>query len=697
MTSRNLFFKLQKEDFKRRTWSIALSMLLFFLLGPVLLALTMEGIESYRSTTDGIYKEIISIVGPGFATHYFLTITGALICAFSGFFFLHSRKKVDLYHSIPVKREVLFFVNYLNGILIYFIPYLFNLILSLLVLLAKGYLNVDTFSAGAQALMINLLYFLLIYTLVIIAVMLTGNGIVSILGTGVFLIYGTFLGAVKMMYFSDFFKTYVSTRNDENKILQFLSPVGKYLSRANKLQAGDYSGIFTSVLITMAVIVLLLIFALLLYKKRPSEAAGKAMAFEMAKPVIKFLMTVPVVLAGGLLFREAANLHSDGWLIFGLILTFIIFGAIVEIIYQFDLKKAFAHRVGLAISAVVTVLIVCIFRFDILSYDTYIPDKEKVATMSITIQGLDGDKQYTQINEDGTDYTYYSNFEYETKYMRIKDFDAAYEMAENGIQNVGKTISAGDDYYSIKVAYHLKNKRTVLRSYNVKKDEGKEALSQVYANSDFKEGYYPIYQWKSEFITSISATNYNTNKEFTLTKEEIKEFLETYKAELKALTIDEIQSSLPVTSIHFQMGNDRMFDYYVFPSFTKTIDLLAEHGFVADNQINVEDVKKITIYDYSYRFSDTVVAETAISYDKMAQDGYVYEGKEEISEILKTAMPADYCSSYSSLVNPINELEVNVVLGIDNYGNETSLTYYFPKDAIPEFVLEDTNYTQTQP
>lgn len=692
MTLRNLFFKLQIEDFKRRTWSIALSMLFFFLLGPVLLALLLEGMQN-SMTAERVIREIKSILGPGFFTHYALTITAALVCAYSGFFFLHSRKKVDFYHSVPAKRELLFGVNYVNGILIYFIPYLINLLLSFLVLLARGYLNSETFLAGLQGISVDLVYFLLIYTLAIIAVMLTGNGVVSILGTGVFLAYGPFLSGVRIMYFTDFFQTYVGSISDDSKILQFLSPLGKYFYRSEEIQKGNYSGILSSVLITLAVTVLLTAFALFLYKKRPSEAAGKAMAFELAKPIIKFLMIVPVTLAGGLVFREAANVHSDGWLIFGLILIFVIFGAIVEIIYQFDLKKAFAHKAGLAVSGAVVLLFVCIFRFDLLSYDSYIPDKDKVATMSISIPGIDGDKRNTQINDAETGYDYYNSFQYEIKNMRIKNFDDAYEMAKLGVRNLKEDNKEIGQYYFCQIAYQFKNGKTVLRSYYVDKEEGTKLLSKIYTNSDFKEGAYPIYQWKSSYITGIHAYNYRSDKDFTLTAGEISEFLEIYKKELKALTIEEIQNSLPVGRINFELIYNRGFDYYIFPSFTKTIEFLEAHGFQASGGIKADEVKKIIIKNYARNYTYADGMEYAVSYDKMQDNGYVYEGKAEIEEILKKALPSDYCNSYNALIMPNYELEVNVVLGTDNYGNEMTLNYYFPGNDIPGFVMEDTDYT----
>ena len=51
MTSASLFFKLQKEDLKRRIWVVALLFLGFFFAYPVNLALTMENAASLPCIT----------------------------------------------------------------------------------------------------------------------------------------------------------------------------------------------------------------------------------------------------------------------------------------------------------------------------------------------------------------------------------------------------------------------------------------------------------------------------------------------------------------------------------------------------------------------------------------------------------------------------------------------------------------------
>ena len=131
MTSGSLYFKLLKEDFRRRLWAIALVFLAFFFTLPIGLALNMENAANsnyYRyndyepfiqdaAMTDLQYKTrllelktevVLNGVEYGNGMIAFLMIIAAVVIGVSSFAYLHNKKKVDFYHSIPVRREALF-------------------------------------------------------------------------------------------------------------------------------------------------------------------------------------------------------------------------------------------------------------------------------------------------------------------------------------------------------------------------------------------------------------------------------------------------------------------------------------------------------------------------------------------------------------------------------------------------------------
>ena len=130
MTSKSLYFKLLRENLKRRAWAIALAVLGFFFSLPIHLALTMENAiktdfwrynnyqplilaqdmpEAERAARILEIKTQIVLESVSFGNGLvaFLIIVAALVIGVSSFSYLHNRCKVDFYHSIPVRRELL--------------------------------------------------------------------------------------------------------------------------------------------------------------------------------------------------------------------------------------------------------------------------------------------------------------------------------------------------------------------------------------------------------------------------------------------------------------------------------------------------------------------------------------------------------------------------------------------------------------
>ncbi len=99
----------------------------------------------------------------------------------SSFAYLHSKKKVDFYHSLPVRRETLFAVSFVNGILIMAAVYLVNLLIAMAVMAANGMSPGMFVGAGFKAFGFHMVYYLLMYATTVLAMMLTGNVILGIL------------------------------------------------------------------------------------------------------------------------------------------------------------------------------------------------------------------------------------------------------------------------------------------------------------------------------------------------------------------------------------------------------------------------------------------------------------------------------------------------------------------------------------
>ena len=161
MTSRNLFFKLMKEDLKRRIWAVALLSLGFFLFYPVVAAFTAGEIKEYVNHAKGVAnyeRELVRWLSFNCGMTVFLMMVSSLICGLSSFSFLNSKSKVDFYHGIPVRREKLFAVNFLDGILILAVPYGICQVLAVLVGIANGASGMRLWQVALAALGLHITY-----------------------------------------------------------------------------------------------------------------------------------------------------------------------------------------------------------------------------------------------------------------------------------------------------------------------------------------------------------------------------------------------------------------------------------------------------------------------------------------------------------------------------------------------------------
>jgi hypothetical protein len=107
MTSRILFFKLIRQDVKKRIWCPIVIFLGYFLALEVnmlrLMGKIEEGADYYYCKDIPEYVEKC-LFGTDIKMFVMLACLAAFLCAVSGFSYLHSRVQLDLYHSLPVKR-----------------------------------------------------------------------------------------------------------------------------------------------------------------------------------------------------------------------------------------------------------------------------------------------------------------------------------------------------------------------------------------------------------------------------------------------------------------------------------------------------------------------------------------------------------------------------------------------------------------
>ena len=632
MTSGSLYFKLLKEDFRRRLWAVALVFLAFFFTLPIGLALNMENAANsnyYRyndyepfiqdgTMTDLQYKArllelktevVLNGVEYGNGMIAFLMITAAVVIGVSSFAYLHNKKKVDFYHSIPVRREALFGAQFSGGIFMVGAAYGFNLLLLTGVALSYGVPAGRILGAMAGGWALNMLYYALMYSVAVAAMMMTGNIVVGVLGTGVFFF---FLPGVMMLlgwYCETFFVTtarymWSSDQSPFTWGVRYLSPFSVYINsfgwKMNEL-VKHVPELICTILAFLAVATL----DLELYRKRPSEAAGKAMAFKKSMPPVRILLVLGIGLAGGMFFWSLQSRLR--WGLFGTMVSVVLTHCIVEIIYHFDFKKMFCHRLQLGLCLAAGILAFLSFRYDWYGYDSYIPSKEEIVSASLDI-GVDSSWLSDKTFETGSDgklqRRYADPYEYIEETMVLTDKEAVMSMVEEGRKRalegrderlgIRKAVARIDGYHSnaarsiggadgptsiflamktgskedseqekfetnMTVCYRLANGREVRRSYSLPLSAVMDSYEALYRQDAYKEGMYRILSQEPGQVKQIMYREADQVTDVSQDSRVQEAVLKAYQQDMRELTVEERLVEMPVGSLVFMTDQENTY------------------------------------------------------------------------------------------------------------------------------------------
>lgn len=645
MMSKNSFLVSLKENSKRRLWVWVLSALLYVLALPVFTALTINSItrkmtemrEYYEAAVvmQVLHERLLNAMRGCFAPSIILllmTASIALVSAIQGFSFLYSRKKMDFYMGMPVKRKKRFFVVWLNGILLYVLPYLLGLGISLQIAALNGAVDGTVLRSAAVGFVANLCAYLGIYHMVIVAVMLTGNVIITFFGVLVFCVYEFVLRILISGYQQVFFRYYSSYGIES---IPMLSPFTMYMKLGENFSYTNALSVkYVLCLLGFALVMGLLSYVC--YLKRPAEAAGKAMTFPVTRPVIKVLLTVPAaLLAGGVTFDAVdfdpqSSMQGIGWVIFFMTLAVALGSGLIQVIYEFDIRGAIHKKYHILISGGITAMIFLIYQFDLFGYDSYIPEQDQIESVAFVPD--DYELSYGTHFDEATG-RYLSKEEYADRYMELDKIEEIRELAARSMKEYGKMKAAiqkinvleedqEEQWWSYTtLIYRLKNGRKVSRALwvNVEDERTQELLDSIIGSGEFKEGFWMcasdrINRLLEDSRYEVKPVYGNQIYSEGLTREETKEFLGIYQKELEKASFTDIRSCVPtgMLTISFSeaiKGSDYLNAYgkiakstrswdicqNIYPFCEESIAYLKECGCYMEGQLKLEDVAEIQV------------------------------------------------------------------------------------------------------
>ncbi len=530
MTSNHLSFKLFKEEYKKYTWALALTIIGFISSKIILPLLDYSNyinaknrfVENLSNNEEYLLKKLESL-------NDYLTIDNdfnkivviglAILLGTVIFSYLHNKKKIDFYHSLPITRSNLFFIKYLLGIAIvlpiiiisHFLLYgIFSILLGD---------NIVDFKEILEAVVIDIVFFIVIYSITVFANILAGNTIIGIILSGVLLNLFSIMILVIFSLSDIFFSQVIDLGYIFDYQLKY-NPIICYLGLKNNIDYVSITNInFTKINILSIYILITLIITivnLILFKIRKSEKASVCISFKYAKTILKYLgVCIGAILVGVIFYIVSSSIFA---LYLGVILGCIILHCLVEIIYDFDFRAIFKNWYSIIGCFVICCLIIFSYQFDIFKRIDYVPSIDKIENVDINI---------------------YNDNE-EAKNIQSEDvIQAALELHKECLESRVKPNTYPTK--NMKIKYKLKNGSILVRYIGIYYSnlEDKEIsninnlFSKIINGKEYIEKAYPIYRMDIEDDDIITVIYDNSDEPKDNFKYDNKKLIENIKKDIE--------------------------------------------------------------------------------------------------------------------------------------------------------------------
>ncbi len=495
-------------------------------------------------------------------------VVGALAAIITGFAMhrhLFSKKAMDVFGALPIKRTSLFTSRYAAGLTILLVPMLLNTMLTAMIAVMSPQYNVDMADTVKQTLTM-LLCFVCCYTFTSFIIAGSGTVIDSLISMVIFSVAGPGFYAIFQYLMSQFF----FGADTSGQLFPYLSP---YASATNIVGGRDVANIIWWTFITAALFAASVLFA----RWRKPENSGTPYVFRGFSILIKGLTTAAGGLLGGLLLRGVFPYITNvgplviGFMIFSSI-TFVIF----EIIVSRGFKKMLIHLPLYA--AVVALFFISLFGVIIFTkgFETRLPDPNDIVRIEFSDHGTQDPDNYVTPESIQAIYDMHSGIVEGVKWMR----------AEGNTPEMNKVIYNGSYNYTydtpIYIRYHLKNGMSFSREYYVETSIFSEPYERLKAQQEYKFNdnwifstempenklylqYYDVY---GEWVLDVA-----------LNRERASELVECYKQDVLEETPE--QTKLRTTPEYFLMlnGSFGSADITILPHYERSMAFMKKYEY----------------------------------------------------------------------------------------------------------------------
>lgn len=486
----------------------------------------------------------VDLLAPGNIAMALVVTAAAAMIAAAEFSYVHSKEKMDLYYSIPVRRKKLFLSGYMTGFLMFVGIFLVCEILAMLVAATKGVSLSLLFLPFLKGSVLHIIEFLLIYSAAAFAMLFTGNTLIAVFGMAVIAGYGPAVTMIAQAYIETGF--YTALKAIQLWKIAYTTPIGIMIWIEQGIQHG--TPWFGAACMTLGGIVVFFLADLWMCTHHRAECGGMALAFPKTEQILKILMVLPGALAIGIVAYGMTGSNQYSWLFGGFIFGVLVLGMLMEFVYHRDVKLAFAHKIGTGITLAAGILLICALVFDWPGYNRWMPAKEEIKAMSVCSRSGLGAEIYGNlyvIENQMQSLETISDIESHLDLEQTEQFDVIYDLVEKAHAEGNRDCGEDGNVDEVLVKFVMQNGKVKYRRYFILDDVWNAAEEKLWKQSWYQQLCYPILsndpQYAEEKLTGIRLS-YLYEDDVVVTGEDAKELYRIYKKELTEKTGQELKN-----------------------------------------------------------------------------------------------------------------------------------------------------------
>ncbi|WP_017471700.1 DUF6449 domain-containing protein [Amphibacillus jilinensis] len=639
--------EMMKQNFRQVGW-ISLVYFVSILLAVVLNVLMKLDVEDsyfeiYYDQPIFQFSEVIQVL---------LLFAAPVFMAMFILRYLHQKDASDFIHSLPITRSKLFWQQVGFGLVALWLPIVLN---GILLGIIYNFLDVSQFFT------INHLFYWLSLTIILLSFVFSVSIVIGMI-TGISIIQGIF--TYIFLFFPVGFTTLVIFNLNfgmigipesyfiDDRIAHF-SPI----TDLGNLFMFDKAPTFKLVAY-IALTVILLLFALLLYKKRPVEAASQAIAFKKLKPIFIYSFTFCFTLVGGFYFGYIQQSYQ--WIIIGYIIFSLIGYFISQVIVQKSWRVFTTWREYGYFMIGFTCLIMVIL-FDLTGFESRIPKTENIESVYV-IDDMYGFVEREQLYGEAQGFN------------TLDDIEVVQKLHQELIDQAGRGHFLLHDHSGLTLRYQLKNGKTFVREYYITGNQADyPLLYNLMQTETYKKYSEPIFRIDEASAYRISFTNYDYKELVISEREQVVELINRYREDRLNLPS---QEGGFMTDMEIHLPNQENIYLNLTPEYEGVISWLEQEGLYNQAMITIDDVEKVIFAEFTedyYNYSDQELFEHVLP----EQDKMTITDDDQLEVIL------------NYLYEEYDEAEYMVAIYLKGY--TYPYVFFSESETVPSFVYDYFN------